>query len=218
VLKPHIAFPTLLLSPAKRGSLSLKLVGVRGKAPPSRSSAKRSTPPAPARSAMLLIWMMRQSHKSSTYSDCWTNGTGGYMRPKPCSLCGQPADFSFVLLASTLRLSPRRQKSSESIAICETCIRAVINSRTTADEVRPASPLNYALTTCYHALTKHSANERDLPFPENFADEHLQSTAQPTTLGTEPVSCRPCLIACNSRKFTRQQGNEPSDNSGSGSC
>src|SRR3954463_4671946 len=57
------------------------------------------------------------------------NGIGGYMRPKPCSHCGHPADFSFVILASTLQVRPRQQQSSASVPFCRFCIEAAISSR-----------------------------------------------------------------------------------------
>jgi hypothetical protein len=56
------------------------------------------------------------------------NGTGGYTRPKPCSLCGNHADFSFVLLASTLRISPRRQNTSSAVNRLQQMYQAAITT------------------------------------------------------------------------------------------
>jgi hypothetical protein len=135
------------------------------------------------------------------------------MPRKPCSLCGRPADISFVILSSTLRIHPRRQKSSHSVAYCNSCVRAVINSRTASDNTQLHSPLIEALTTCYHALTSNSDLTANPKSQEMETNAHTEATAQPTTSAATAVSCGPCLIASNSRKFTQKTSEAPPDNS-----
>jgi hypothetical protein len=122
------------------------------------------------------------------------------MPQKPCSLCGRPADFAFVILASTLRVHPRVQKSSSSVAYCDTCIQAVTNSRTASGDTQPHSHLIDALTQCYHALTHNSELAAYQKSQEEESDAHTQATSQSTTSAATAVSCGPCLIACNSRQ------------------
>jgi hypothetical protein len=122
------------------------------------------------------------------------------MPAKPCSLCGRPADVSFVVLASTLRSTPRRQKSSHSVAYCNSCVGAVINSRTASDETRPHSSLTNALTQCYQALTSNSELTASQEIQKEGLNVQSQATAQSTTSAAPGVSCGPCLIARNSRQ------------------
>lgn len=115
------------------------------------------------------------------------------MRPKPCSLCGQPADFSFVILASTLRISPRRQKSSTSIPICNSCLRRPAE-RNSPDHHQGLSD---ALTTARGAFSTALARS-----PEEVpTDDSPKTCPEPANDAAADTSCRPSLTACNSRHF-----------------
>src|SRR4051812_16920271 len=103
------------------------------------------------------------------------------MSPKPCSLCRESADFAFVLLASTLRLRLRLQRSSNSIAICEFCLRDFIKFPECRSKLSLALQLKDALTTCYQALTHHSSKD---PYPTSTKgrlNANSQATTRPTT-------------------------------------
>ena len=54
------------------------------------------------------------------------------METKPCSRCLRPADFSLALLLSTIRVRPRAQKCSQTIALCNSCINDVLASLATS--------------------------------------------------------------------------------------
>lgn len=123
------------------------------------------------------------------------------MQPKPCRLCGQPADVAFVVLSSTLRISPRRQKSSSSIAICKPCVNAFINARSSTEVVGVGTTLTEALATCYHALTRQFERDTEPKELGETAHEQVEPSTQPTSTHEHGVSCRPCLTACNSRHF-----------------
>jgi len=129
------------------------------------------------------------------------NGIGGYMRPKPCSHCGDPADFSFVILASTLQLRPRQQQSSASVPFCRFCIEAAISSCTSEPLRSHHSPLTDALTAALHALTQSSSQQFNSKPDNGGNNAEFQTIARPTSDAKSEASCRPCLIACNSRQF-----------------
>src|SRR4051812_12270515 len=129
------------------------------------------------------------------------NGIGGYMRPKPCSLCGNPADFSFVILASTLQVRPRQQQSSAAVPFCRSCIEAALSSRSIEPLGSHPSPITDALTAALHALTESSSEQFNLTKHTGGTDAKPQTPTQPTSGAATEASCRPCLIACNSRHY-----------------
>src|SRR4051812_24141205 len=48
------------------------------------------------------------------------------MRERICSHCGAPAAFSVALILSSLGSSPRLQKTSTGLRLCDACIQASI--------------------------------------------------------------------------------------------
>jgi len=70
------------------------------------------------------------------------------MEPKPCSRCSRPADFSLALLLSTIRIRPRVQKCSQTIALCNSCIHDVLASSDTS----PLTELQQRAITAYAAI------------------------------------------------------------------
>src|SRR4051812_32457365 len=122
------------------------------------------------------------------------NGIGGYMRPKPCSHCGDPADFSFVILASTLQVRPRQQQSSAAVPFCHCCIQAALSSCTITLPGSLRSPLTDALTTALHALTQSSSQQFQSKQANGGNDAQFQTIAGPTREAPTEASCRPCLI------------------------
>lgn len=66
-----------------------------------------------------------------------------------CTNCKRPVDFSICVLASTNRISPRRQKSSRSVPFCAACI-AKLCSRD-GENIPPS--LHRALKSALTALT-----------------------------------------------------------------
>src|SRR3954468_22459564 len=129
------------------------------------------------------------------------NGIGGYMLWKPCSHCGSPADFSFVILASTLQVRPRQQQSSASVPFCRFCIEAAISSRNIDLLGSHHSQLTDALTTVLRALTQSSSQLFNSQQDNGGNNAECQTITRPTSDAPSEASCRPCLIACNSRQF-----------------
>lgn len=159
--------------------VSLKLGGVRGRAPPQRVSAKRS------RSNLSTKFLFGTS---SNFSQSSTDGLGSRMPVKPCSRCSRPAVFSLAFLLSTLQVRPRKQKCTQTILLCQACIHDAI----TALRLQPLDNLQQPLRNAYTAISGHSRSESD---PHNAAlakeeDHHGDRNG---------VSYRPCLIAGNSR-------------------
>ncbi len=116
------------------------------------------------------------------------------MKPKPCSLCGQPADVSFIILASTLGISPRQQKSSAAIPFCTACLRTAAD-RNTPDHHQG---LIDALTTAEGAFLRAFARH---PEGVRIHDEHPQVCQKSASAALADASCRPSLTAWNSRQF-----------------
>src|ERR1043166_6119201 len=74
------------------------------------------------------------------------------MRPRSCSLCGQPADVSALLLLSTLGVRNRRQQSAKAIPLCNACISVARESSVPV----VGNSLTDALTLAWNALTRQS--------------------------------------------------------------
>jgi len=128
----------------------------------------------------------------SNSSKSWTAGIGRHMESKPCSRCSQPADFSLALLLSTIRVRPRAQKCSKTIALCNCCLHSVLASLGTS----PLADLQQPLISAYTKIAG----------PYSFAlnrQSQDSANAEPHQGGRAAGSSRPCLIAGNSRKFTQ---------------
>jgi hypothetical protein len=125
--------------------------------------------------------------------------------PKPCSVCGAPADFSVVLLVSTLRVRPRQQNSPSSISLCSRCLG--VRGPGIAPEV--AAGLASALTIGCNALTKDSNGQSHSP-ESPVAMPGESDLALTANTGSATASCRSCLIACNSRHYDEVPAPGPS--------
>lgn len=68
---------------------------------------------------------------------------------KTCSNCSQAAQFSFVVLLSTLGVSGRPQKSSEAVSFCNDCLQEVCE-RLCSEKLQKV--VNSALTTLNETL------------------------------------------------------------------
>ena len=116
------------------------------------------------------------------------------MHPKSCSRCPRPADFSLAFLVSTIGVRPRGQKCTQTVPLCNSCLRHAIPFLAST----PLQPLQEPLTDAYTALGGDS--------PASCAGARACPLAAEVHQGGEAaLSCRLCLIACNSRKFTRGQ-------------
>jgi hypothetical protein len=123
------------------------------------------------------------------------------MSSKPCSLCGQPADISVLLLASTLRISPRQQESSPSVRFCSACLGLRHEQMSFGVHARLAD----ALTRTCEALTRHSNEHAHSPNRASGSAMPQPICPEPTNGDGRAASCRPCLIACNSRQSDEVQ-------------
>lgn len=110
------------------------------------------------------------------------------METKPCCRCSAPAAFSLALLLSTVGVKPRVQKCSQTILLCPSCIHDAIALLGTS----PLNQLQQPLTNAYTAIAANSGASAYAANQSMTAGEGHQDSA-------EGVSCRPCLIACNSR-------------------
>jgi hypothetical protein len=113
------------------------------------------------------------------------------MDRKSCSRCERPADFSLAFLVSTIGVRPRGQKCTQTLPLCKSCLSTAIPFLAST----PLQDLQEPLRDAYTALSGDSSALSDSVGPCPSAAEVHQ--------GDEPaLSCRLCLIACNSRKFT----------------
>jgi hypothetical protein len=115
------------------------------------------------------------------------------MDHKSCSRCARPADFSVAFLVSTIGVRPRGQKCTQTVPFCKSCLSdaAAFLASTPLRDLQ--EPLRDAYTALGGDSAASSARACDCP----LAVEAHQG-------GDAPTSCRLCLIACNSRKFTLQ--------------
>ncbi len=75
-------------------------------------------------------------------------------KQKTCGFCSRPAAYSLACVVSTLGVSPRYQKCSPVILLCENCIQELCEGAV------PASwELRQALKRAYTALNCHSETE-----------------------------------------------------------
>ena len=113
------------------------------------------------------------------------------MDHKSCSLCSRPADFSLALLVSTIGVRPRGQKCTQTFPFCKSCIQAAAHFLASTPLQQLQKPLRDAYTTLGGDSPAPSIRAVVCP----LADGVHQG-------GEAALSCRLCLIACNSRKFT----------------
>lgn len=120
------------------------------------------------------------------------------MDSKPCSRCSHPAEFSLAFLLSTIGRSPRLQKCTKTIALCSSCLLALLQSQACS----PLADLNEALRRAYTAFVAGSGEESD-----SFSRNQQGITTEDHHVHAAPsVSCRLCLIACNSRQIDEVTG------------
>lgn len=110
------------------------------------------------------------------------------MDRKFCSRCPRPADFSLAFLVSNIGVRPRGQKCTQTDPFCETCFRDAIPFRAST----PLQDLEQPLRIAYTALGGASLASSACAVPRPSADGDHQG-------GKAALSCRLCLIACNSR-------------------
>lgn len=119
------------------------------------------------------------------------------MQTRSCSQCGRPADFSLQFLLSTVRRTPRKQKCTKSVLFCKSCIQ-VVSERITS--VAP-SDLIQPLISAYTNIARHSNEQSDSTSAHNSDEKSATVGAGPSLPDAPEASCRPCLIACNSRQI-----------------
>jgi hypothetical protein len=110
------------------------------------------------------------------------------MDRKSCSRCSEQADFSLAFLVSTIGVRPRGQKCTLTVPFCTRCIRNAVPFLASTPFQDLEEPLRDAYTRLEGGSTP--SPERACACP-SAAEVHQGSNAV--------VSCRPCLIACNSR-------------------
>ena len=112
------------------------------------------------------------------------------MDRKSCSRCSRPADFSLAFLVSTIGVRPRGQKCTQTVPLCKACIRHAARFLAST----PLQPLQQPLKRAYTELGGHS---------EAISDDTgtCPASAEAHQGGAAALSCRLCLIACNSRQI-----------------
>ena len=79
------------------------------------------------------------------------------MITKRCSLCSQPAQYSLASVVSTVGVSPRRQKCSSIVLLCDGCMREL------CERLAPvSSEMREALKRAYTAMNSAPASPCDL--------------------------------------------------------
>src|SRR4051794_19963074 len=79
------------------------------------------------------------------------------MRERICSHCGAPAAFSVALILSSLGCSPRVQKTSTGLRLCDACIQASICAPLVCAPFRGKEALRETYTQLANGL-KEQAN------------------------------------------------------------
>lgn len=113
------------------------------------------------------------------------------MERKPCSRCSAPAEFSLLLVLSTVGITPRAQKCSHSLLLCKSCLQASVASQA----LTPIPDLQERLSDVLTRLAEH----RGEPVEYKNAWVAVEEVHQ---CNLTDASSRPCLIAGNSRKST----------------
>jgi hypothetical protein len=114
------------------------------------------------------------------------------MDRKSCSRCTRPADFSLAFLVSTIGVRPRGQKCTQTVPFCKSCLSIAAPFLAST----PLQDLQQPLRDAYTALSGNPPASSTSIGSRPSAEEVHQG-------GKAALSCRLCLIACNSRKFTR---------------
>jgi len=83
------------------------------------------------------------------------SSNGGRVSSKKCEFCRQPARYSLAFVLSTVGVSPRRQKCSSVVLICDDCIREFYESDPQIPE-ELQNALKRAYTCLNFAPTDHA--------------------------------------------------------------
>jgi hypothetical protein len=78
---------------------------------------------------------------------------------KSCSNCKEKAQYSIVVMISSVGVSPRVQQSSPAVLFCESCFSEV-SDRLCSDKLREA--VNNALTELNQRLRDNSSAQRSI--------------------------------------------------------
>ena len=182
--------------PAKRALLSLKLAGVRGGTPPYLCSAKRCTqqshrltfspPPLYPSSTK------RKSKRLQSSSRSLIAGTGRHMDSNPCKPSPTQGEAS-----GPSRRSPFPASSAELY------ISTTLHGGSTGHSAYPclskAPELAQNTAIASAIAAQWSCSIRSGRF------SHSQTANVVHQGGSAALSCRLCLIACNSRQFDEQE-------------
>jgi hypothetical protein len=204
--------------PPKRVLLSLKLAGVRGSAPLYRPGAERRLvmlyrwPPACPRS---LIWTIpRLRHFSRTFA-YWTTGTGRRMGINPANPSAPAHCHGTPHAVAGCRLV---YKPSWKFATSHSSAGTPLASPVRLNDTTPlgASLCDLVRLSSFRLL-EASLGSAIAPAIATPAHHGIQSMAffrlsvagGGHHSGGPAPSCRLCLIACNSRKFTCGQALRP---------
>ena len=112
------------------------------------------------------------------------------MDHKSSSRFPRPADFSLAFLVSTIGVRPRGQKCTQTIPPCKSCLRS-------ANPLQASTPLQESQTphTDTNALPGGTVSA------SSGSGGHCQLADEVHQGGEAALSCRLCLIACNSRQI-----------------
>ena len=78
---------------------------------------------------------------------------------KLCSNCSETAQYSIVVMTSSVGVSPRVQQSSLAVLFCERCF-SEMQERLCSEQLRNA--VNNALTALNERLREHSAAQKSM--------------------------------------------------------
>ena len=110
------------------------------------------------------------------------------MDRKSCSRCPRPADYSLAFLVSTIGVRPRGQKCTQTVPLCKSCLSTAIPFLAPT----PLQDLQQPLKDAYTALCGDSP-------ALSYSVGRCPAAAEVHQGGEAALSCRLCLIACNSR-------------------
>ena len=120
------------------------------------------------------------------------------MDRKSCSRCQRPADFSLAFLVSTIGARPRGQKCTQTVPLCKSCLSTAVPFLAST----PLQDLEQPLKDAYTALSGDPPALLAAIVSCPLAVEAHQG-------GEAALSCRLCLIACNSRQIDEPElGND----------
>jgi hypothetical protein len=78
---------------------------------------------------------------------------------KSCSNCKEKAQYSIIVMISSVGVSPRVQQSSPAVLFCESCFRE-LSERLCSDKLREA--VNNALTELNERLRERSTTQQSM--------------------------------------------------------